>query len=313
MKRVDPKLLQVFADVVDQGSFTGAADVRETNVSYITRQIKKLESDLGTILLNRSTRAIALTETGKLVYENARQINELVKNVSIVTEDVSDELNGTLRITSAVYLGRKFIFPILERLCDQYPNLNVELQLNDHQVDIIKDRFDLAIRVWKPKSVDLIGQKLLDVHMLLAASPKFVKKYGMPKTLDDVRPLPAVVYGRKGHTNKTFNYFDDVGKLHTFDINANICVNDAEQLNMCAENGSRYFVPTNFMVAEKIRNGELVQLLPELQLPADESVYAVYPNRALSKAAKLLIEELKKDLRVCNRSELRADRPESYG
>lgn len=299
MNRADPKLLQVFADVVDQGSFTGAADVRETNVSYITRQIKKLETELGATLLNRSTRAIALTEAGSRVYESARQINELVKNVSVVAQEQSGELSGTLRITSAVYLGRKFLFPIVERLCDKYPSINIELELNDRQVDIIKDRFDMAIRVWKPKSIDLVGQKLLDVRMLVAASPKFVEQHGAPKSLEDLKSLPAIVYGRKGHTNKAFNYFDSEGKMHTFDINANICINDAEQLNICVENGKRYFVPTNFMVAEKLRSGELVQLLPELQFPVDESIYAVYPNRELSRIGKMVIEELKKDLQVC--------------
>lgn len=299
MKGADPKLLQVFADVVDQGSFTGAADVRETNVSYITRQIKKLESDLGITILNRSTRAIALTEAGRQVYESASRINELVKNVSNIAQEKSSDLNGTLRITSAVYLGRKFIFPIIERLCDQYPNINIDLELNDRQVDLIKDRFDLAIRVWKPKSIDLIGQKLLDVHMLIAASPKFVEQHGLPQTLEDLKALPAIVYGRKGHTNKVINYLDDDGKVHTFNINANICINDAEQLNLCVDNGKRYFFPTNFMAAEKVRKGELIRLLPELRFPADESIYAVYPNRELSRIGKLLIEELKKDLQVC--------------
>ncbi|WP_375749106.1 LysR family transcriptional regulator [Vibrio sp. HN007] len=305
MKKIDPKLLQVFADVVDQGSFTGAADIRETNVSYITRQIKKLESELNTSLLNRSTRAIALTESGKLVYDNARQINELVKNVSTIAEDQSDSLNGTLRITSAVYIGRKFLFPIVERLCDQYPDINIELELNDYQVDIIKDRFDMAIRVWKPRSVDLIGHKLLDVRLLLAASPEFVSKHGMSKSLDDLKNLPAIVYGRKGHTNKAFNYFDESGELRSFDINANICINDAEQLNQCVANGNRYFLPTNFMAAEKLRTGELVQLLPDLKFPDDEAIYAVYPNRELSKIARLVIEELKKELQGCALSDFR--------
>ena len=299
MKRLDPKLLQVFADVVDQGSFTGAADVRETNVSYITRQIKKLESDLGVTLLNRSTRALGLTDAGRQAYESARQINEMVKNVLNIAQEQSNELSGTLRITSAVYLGRKFVFPIVERLCDQYPGINIELELNDHHVDIIKDRFDMAIRVWKPKNIDLIGQKLLDVHMLLAASPEFVAQYGQPKSLDELKDLPAIVYGRKGHTNKAFNYLDEEGKMHTFDINANICINDAEQLNICVESGKRFFVPTNFMVAEKLRKGELIQLLPELQFPVDESIYAVYPNRELSRIGKMVIEELKQELQVC--------------
>ncbi|WCE31839.1 LysR family transcriptional regulator [Vibrio sp. SCSIO 43137] len=296
MNKIDPKLLQVFADVVDQGSFTGAADVRETNVSYITRQIKKLEAELKALLLNRSTRALSLTETGQQVYQHARQINELMKDVSTIADNQSDQLTGSLRITSAAYIGKKFLFPIIERLCDEHPDINIELQLNDHQVDIIRDRFDMAIRVWKPKSVDLVGQKLLDVRFLLAASPSFIDKHGLPQTIEDLKSLPAIVYARKGHTNKAFNYIDDSGKLRSFDINANLCVNDAEQLNQCIANGKRYYVPTNFMVADKIKNGELIQLLPALNFPAEESIYAVYPNRELSRIAKLLIGELKKDL-----------------
>lgn len=293
MNKTDPKLLQVFADVVDQGSFTKAADIRETNVSYITRQIKKLEAELSTKLLNRSTRAIALTESGKRVYDNARQLNELMNNVAAISEGVTTEVKGTLRITSAVYLGRKFVFPIVEKICDQYPEVNIELQLNDDQVDIIKDKFDLAIRVWKPRDLDLIGQKLLDIGFLIAAAPVFVKRHGEPETIDELKHLSAVVYGRKGHTNKSFNYLDDDGKLRTFRLDANICINDAEQLNLCVANGNRYYVPTNFMAMDKIRNGELVQLLPQVELPLNESIYAVYPNRELSQVAKQIISELK--------------------
>lgn len=293
MNKTDPKLLQVFADVVDQGSFTKAADIRETNVSYITRQIKKLEAELNTKLLNRSTRAIALTESGKRVYDNARQLNELMNNVAAISEGVTTEVKGTLRITSAVYLGRKFVFPIIEKICDQYPEVNIDLQLNDDQVDIIKDKFDLAIRVWKPRDLDLIGQKLLDIGFLIAAAPAFIQQHGEPKTIEELTELPAVVYGRKGHTNKSFNYLDDDGKLRTFRMDANICINDAEQLNLCVANGQRYYVPTNFMAMDKIQNGELVQLLPDMELPLNESIYAVYPNRELSQVAKQIISELK--------------------
>ena len=293
MKTVDPKLLQVFADVVDQGSFTKAAEIRETNVSYVTRQIKKLESDLKSSLLNRSTRALALTETGKLVYENARQLNELVRNVSVISQKQSQSLLGALRVTSAVYLGKKFIFPIIEQICDQYPDLNIELQLCDEHVDIIKDRFDLAFRVWKPKDTDLVAQKLMDVHLLLAATPQFIATHGEPKTLDQLSPLPAIVYGRKGHHNKSFHYFDGAGKLCTFNINANLCINDAEQLNICASNHNRYYLPANFMVADQLEDDRLVRLLPDLKMPPEGAFYAIYPNRELSKPALLLIDKVK--------------------
>lgn len=302
MNRVDPKLLQVFADVVDQGSFTGAADIRETNVSYVTRQIKRLESDLGIRLLNRSTRALALTATGKRVYEHAQQLNELVRNVAAITEEKTDSLSGTLRITSAVYIGRKFVFPAVEALCDRYPNLTVDLQLSDAHVDIIKERFDLAFRIWKPKDVDLIGQNLLDVQFIIAAAPSFIEKYGTPDSIEALQSLPAIAYSRKGHTNKSFNYLDEAGKCRSFSLNANLVINDAEQLSQSVARGERYFVPTNFMAAEAIRQGQLIQLLPNLKISVQESVYAVYPNRALPKAARMLIQEVKQSLSACHMS-----------
>lgn len=293
MSKVDPKLLQVFADVVDQGSFTRAADLRETDASYVTRQIKKLENSLGFKLLNRSTRAISLTDKGLQIYQHATELNRLMRDVAGVAESKSDTISGQLRVTSSVYLGKKFLLPAVERLCDQYPDVTIEVQLSDEQVDVIKDRYDLALRVWTPKSIDLIAKHLLDIRFMLVATPEFIDRYGLPNDINELSKLPAVAYGRVGHTNKSVNYLDSVGNVGVFRLNANLCINDDTEVEAVGEHGKRYYLATNYMAAKRVRDGSLVQLLPNITLPLDAKVSAVYPNRDLSPVAIKLIELLK--------------------
>lgn len=296
MSKIDPKLLQVFVDVINQGSFTRAADLRETDSSYVTRQIKRLESCLGVKLLNRSTRAISLTDKGSEIYRHAAQLNELIQNIENVADRGADEFSGHLKITSSIYLGKKFLLPTVEKICDKYPKISIEVHLSDEQVDVIKERYDLALRVWKPKSVDLIAKHLLDIRFLLVASPEFVEAYGMPKSIEELSELPAIAYGRKGHTNKAVTYIDIDGKLRSFRLSANLCVNDDSDVEKYGNHGKRYFLATNYMVAKSLQEGKLIQLLPEVTFPLDASVSVMYPNRSLPAAAQLIIQELKKSL-----------------
>ena len=223
----------------------------------------------------------------------------MMKNIDNMLENQSKVLKGTLRITSADYIGRKFLFPIIEQICDKHPDITIDLQLNDEQVNIIKDRYDLAIRVWEPQDANLIAQKLANIHILLVASPDFIKQFGTPKTLDELKKLPSITYSRKGYKHRTLNYIDKDNKLSSFNLSSNLSINDVEVMNHCINKGNRYFVTANYVAAEKIKSGELVQLLPDIKFTYDEDIFAVYPTRSLSLIARLIIQELKKELARC--------------
>lgn len=296
MKQVDPKLLQVFVDVVRQGSFVNAANLRETDSSYVSRQIQKLEASLNVRLLNRSTRAISLTEKGLEIYQHAEKMNDIVQDIVSVAERDSVSLASKVRITSSIYLGKKFLMPIVDQLCSNYPSMQVDVNLSDEQVDLIKENYDLALRVWTPKSVDLIATDLLDIRFMLVANSSFVDLYGVPESIEELSKLPAIAYRRKGHNNKVVSYKEDDGQLNTYHLNANLCVNDDSEVEKYGLLGQRYFLATNYMAAKQVREGKLIQLLPNLELPLDAKVSVLRPNRSLSMAAQLIIDELQRAL-----------------
>lgn len=289
----DSKQLLVFLDVVDQGSFVNAAKLRNTDPGRITKQIKQLESQLGAVLLNRSTRSMSLTEVGEKVYAKARQIKALLDDVNEIPSEYQKKVQGLVRVTSPVYIGRKYVEPAIRAIQAEYPDVVFELEITDGQSDIIKEGFDVAVRQWQPKESNLIATKLRDVELKLVASPDFVEKHGEPSSVEELLKLPASLYRRKTLFRDELHYFSSEQELVTAKFNGAFIVNDADLIMRSTVAGNAMSLVADYMAQDALDSGELIQLLPELALPAEHSVYAVYPHRGATKGAKLLIDSLK--------------------
>nr|WP_246861123.1 LysR family transcriptional regulator [Vibrio crassostreae] len=286
----------VFVDVVEAGSFTSAAQLRESDVGYISRQIKKLETSLNGVLFNRSTRSLSLTQLGERIYKDACKIRELSNSIVESAQEDKELIQGVFRVTSGFFLGRKYVFPVIERVSTQYPALTIELELDEDKVDIIKQRFDLSVRVWKPKNTNLIAQKLCSFGFLLAATPKFIEEYGAPRSLSDLDALPSILYARKEHSNKQFSYYDEQGVIRTHYLTSNLLVSDAELIVNTVLSGNRYGLFPSFMIETEVKSGKLVQLLPDIELVSDEGIYLVYPSKSKTKAMEIIIDKLKEGI-----------------
>ncbi|WED23811.1 LysR family transcriptional regulator [Vibrio sp. JC009] len=288
--------LLVFLDVVDQGSFVNAAKLRNTDPGRVTKQIKALESELGAVLLNRSTRSMSLTEVGEKVYAKARQIKALMDEVSDIPKDYQQKVQGVVKVTSPVFIGRKYVEPAIRAIQAQYPDVVFELEITDGHTDIIKEGYDVAIRQWEPKDSNLIAVKLRDVSFKLVASPAFIQKHGKPESVKDLETLPASLYRRKNLYRNKLQYFNHEQELVAESLNGNFIVNDADLIMRATLAGNAFAQVADYMADEYLNSGELIQLLPDLSLPPELSVYAVYPHRGATKGTKLLIEQLKQSL-----------------
>ncbi|WP_375749128.1 LysR substrate-binding domain-containing protein [Vibrio sp. HN007] len=294
----ESRQLMVFLDVVDQGSFVNAAKLRNTDPGRVTKQIKALENELGAVLLNRSTRSMSLTEIGEKVYAKARQVKLLLDEVSEIPQDYQQKVQGVVRVTSPVYIGRKYVEPAIRSIQTQYPEVIFELEITDGHTDIIKEGYDVAIRQWEPKDSNLIAVKLKDVSFKLVASPKFIEKHGNLQSVKDLVALPASLYRRKNLYRDKLQYFNDKQELVSEPLNGNFVVNDADLIMRATLAGNAFAQVADYMADDYLETGELVQLLPQLSLPPEQSVYAVYPHRGATKGTRLLIEELKQSLMV---------------
>ncbi|MDG3086463.1 LysR family transcriptional regulator [Vibrio hannami] len=293
----ESKNLLVFLDVVDQGSFVNAAKLRNTDPGRVTKQIKSLENELGAILLNRSTRSMSLTEVGEKVYAKARQIKLLMDEVNDIPHDYQQKVQGVVKVTSPVFIGRKYVEPAIRSIQTQYPEVVFELEITDAHTDIIKEGYDVAIRQWEPRDSNLIAVKLTDVSMKLVASPCFIQKHGKPDSVQDLAALPASLYRRKNLFRNKLQYFNDDHELVSETLNGNFVVNDADLIVRAALAGNAFAQIADYMADDYLESGELVQILPDLSLPPEQSVYAVYPHRGATKGTRLLIEELKQLLK----------------
>ncbi|MBC7006092.1 LysR family transcriptional regulator [Photobacterium sp. BZF1] len=287
------KQLMAFVDVVKFESFAEAAKHRDMLPSLLSRNIKSLEDKLGVVLLKRTTRALSLTEAGEVIYQQALVLKELEDKMNNFAQNYSTAETGLVRLTCASHLSRNFILPTIKEIQAEYPNIRFEVDYDDRRVDIIKEDFDMAIRIWKPQDTSLIGQKLRSTNLVILASPDFIQRHGMPETIEQLVALPSACYARLGVVRDKIQYYDAEDRIQSVSMNPFYKSSSPESLIQSALAGMYYTVVTDQNLSGEIERGELVQLLPDMRFPDEPAMYAVYPNRDLSFGARLFVDKLK--------------------
>jgi DNA-binding transcriptional LysR family regulator len=195
------KLLAVFAFVVEAGSFAAAARHLHSSRARISENISQLESELGVRLLHRSTRQLTLTEEGRAVYDSARDLSGILEHVDYITSQSTPR--GRVSLTTTYDIALNVLMPVLEGFQKKYPDVMLDLRLNDEKVDMIAAGIDVAIRVGIPRENGLIARPLGQSRFALYASAAYLDRYGMPQNVADlcqhrwvVLSLPTVHNGQ---------------------------------------------------------------------------------------------------------------------
>lgn len=287
------KQLMAFIDVVKFESFADAAKHRDMLPSLLSRNIKSLEEKLGVVLLKRSTRALSLTEAGLEVYHQALAIKELETKLNNYVQGYSAAEKGLVRMTCPSHLSKRYVLPVIQEIQQEYPEIFFEIDYADRQVDIIKEEFNLAIRVWKPQDSSLICQELRPSKAMLVASPDFLEKHGTPQTIEELTELPSACYSRHGVVRDKIHYYDEQNRVQVASMKPLYKSSNGESLVESALAGMYYSFVLDHSVISYIENGSLVQLLPNVSLAEEPSIYAVYPTRDLSFGTRLFLEKFK--------------------
>ncbi|MBU2967371.1 LysR family transcriptional regulator [Amphritea sp. 2_MG-2023] len=282
--------LIMLLDVVEQGSFAKAAELRHLDRSVISKQISKLEDDLGVRLLNRTTRSFSLTAAGAEMVKKAAELRLLLQDTVQLAENYHQEPRGLLRITAASFIGKHYLLPVINDFQKRFPQVSVELRLDDRLVDMIAEGFDLAFRVGEPRDSSLIARKVGRNRMLLLATQQFIDTYGEPKTMADLANLPAAAYSSAHFRHESIHYIDENGEPQEQTIKPVFRANDAEILIDKVLSHTAFFTAPTFLFADNIDIDQLVPLLPHVQLPEYKSVYAVYPHRDLPVRTRLFLD-----------------------
>lgn len=185
--------LRIFHSVAEAGSLTHAGESLHLSQSAVSRQIRALEESLDTTLFRRHARGLILTEQGELLFEATRSMAKRLDATAARIRDSEDEVFGELRVTTTMGLGTLWLAPRLPRLFERYPNLKLELMLEERLLDLQMREADVAIRMKEPSQADLIRRRIMEVRIRLYASKGYLARAGVPETIEDVAAHRLIV------------------------------------------------------------------------------------------------------------------------
>ena len=189
--------MAIFAAVVDAQSFSEAARRLGMAKSAVSKQVSELELALGVRLMNRTTRRLALTEAGERFYGSCSRILAEAVEATQAVRDLQEQPKGTLRLTTSISFGARFVVPHVAEFAESYPEVRFELELTDRYVDLIESNIDLAVRVGSLEDSSLIARKLAPVEMHVVASASMLEAHGTPQTPGDLGTWPAIRYSMR--------------------------------------------------------------------------------------------------------------------
>jgi DNA-binding transcriptional LysR family regulator len=285
--------LLLLLEVSELGSFAKVSEYRNVNRSAISKQISKLEQELGVHLLNRTTRSLSLTAVGSEMVNQAKSLRELLNNSKRLVQNYHSEPRGELKIASPTFFGRQYVQQAILAFQKLYPDVQIELLLEDRLVDVVGEGFDIAFRVGEPKESNLISKKIARNRLLIVAAPRFIEKYGQPNTVPKLESLPAVVYSAPGLLIDKIKYGDSQGEEAFIQLNTTYKVNEVELLIHTALSGNMLTVTTAQMIENEVSEGKLIPIMTHLNLVDYGTFYAVYPHRDPPLKTKLFLEILK--------------------
>ncbi len=178
--------LRIFHAVADAGSLTHAGDALHLSQSAVSRQIRALEDSLNATLFHRHARGLILTEQGELLFDASRAMSQRLETAVARIRDSKEEVFGQLRVTTTTAFGSLWLAPRLPKLYEKYPNLNIDLMLEERVLDLPMREADVAIRMKEPSQADLIRKRLMDVNMRLYAHPDYLDQHGRPETMTEM-------------------------------------------------------------------------------------------------------------------------------
>lgn len=268
--------MQVFVRVVSLGSFSAAARSLGLSQTMVTKHIAALEERLGVTLLHRTTRRLNLTEAGRRYLQSSERILAEIEEAETLAVADRVEPRGTLRINVPLAFGMREIAPILPRFAARHPKLTVDLGLADRMVDLIEERWDLAIRIGRMADSSLVARKLAPLRLMVCASPAYLKEHGTPKTVDDLRQHSCLGYTLSAATSADRWLFGKDGKM-SVPISGRFRADNGDALRLAALEGLGLIYQPTFLLADDLRAGRLRAVTLDQPPVTFDGVFAVYP------------------------------------
>ena len=267
--------MEAFAMVVDQGGFTDAARKMGISKSAVSKHVSSLESRLGARLLNRTTRRVSPTEIGLAYYDRARRVLNDAGEADALVTAMQSAPSGLLRVSVATDFGVNHLSPVLGEFLHEYPDITVNMVLNNRYVELISEGFDLAVRIGELEDSSLRARKLAETHKMMIASPKYFESHGRPEKIDDLNEHKLLHYSNQAAGN-VWRLTAPSGEKRQVRSTGGLTVNDGQSLLNAAVNGLGIAFLPSFLYADAMAEGLLVPAIDGLPVET-QGIYAVYP------------------------------------
>ncbi|RTR29755.1 LysR family transcriptional regulator [Shewanella atlantica] len=280
------KSMQVFVYVAQHGSFSHAAIEFAVTSTMIGKHIKFLETHLGTRLINRTTRRQSLTETGQLYYLECKRILDDIAEAENSLQTLENKPKGKVRINSPVTFGNIVLAPIVADFLQQYPDINIELTLDNDLIDTLHEQVDLVFRIGELASSTLIARQIAVYEMVFCASPDYLAKHQIPLSLTDLIE----------HQCLGFSYSDVQASLalqidtQAFDQqHSRLTSNSGQALKVATLKGAGILLQPRLLLSEELKRGDLIEVLSH-RVPTPAPIHLMYKSKAQPLKTRVFIE-----------------------
>ena len=267
--------MEAFATVVDQGRFTDAARKMGISKSAVSKHVSSLEARLGARLLNRTTRRVSPTEIGLAYYDRARRVLNDAGEADALVTSMQTEPSGLLRISVATDFGVNHLSPVLGEFLQEFPDITVNMVLNNRFVELISEGFDLAVRIGELEDSTLRARKLAETTKRMVGSPEYFEKYGRPEKIDDLNDHKLLHYSNMAN-DSVWKLTAPSGEIRQVRTAGWLSVNDGQSLLNAAVSGLGIAYLPSFLYGDTLEQGLIQEAIPDL--PGEtQGIYAVYP------------------------------------
>jgi len=280
--------LEIFARVARTGNMSAAGREMALSPAVVSKRVSLLEDRLGARLFQRTTRQLTLTETGEGYFKRVVDILSLVEEAEDFVSRRNTKPRGILKVTAPTSFSRRHLTPHIASFLTRYPDIEIDMHLTDTFVDIIRDGFDLAIRIGELQDSSLVARKLASDHRILCAAPSYLAKHGSPKSVADLENHSCIGAGLQEAWRLEGPDGSKQAKIHS-----NIRTNSADFVREALIAGLGIGLRATWDVGQELKSGELVRVLPDYRGPATLAIHAVYPSRDFMPAkVNVFIEHL---------------------
>lgn len=278
-----------FAEVVEAGGFSAAAQKLVCSRAALSKRIGALEQDFGVTLLHRTTRRQSLTEAGEALYVHCRRVLDEMNSAEARMHELASSPRGTLRISAPHSWGNRVLGPLLAQFLLRYPEIRIELNLTDQLADLAGAAVDVAIRMTNTPAPGLVARHLADLRYAVCAAPAYLARQGCPATPGALREHQCVIYAGEV-TQNPWRIADAAGQLQEVEVRGPLTANSTEVLRAMAVGGVGIIALSRYLLEAELASGELVEILTDCSMPPRQLHLVTLPDRLLPAKTRAFID-----------------------